>query len=45
VFLVTKAASFGIAPTFVMSLGTLVSVAEANQSAASEEPVAAVVGR
>ena len=37
----TKAASFGIAPTFAMSLGTSVSVAEADQSAASEEPVAA----
>jgi ABC-type nickel/cobalt efflux system permease component RcnA len=41
VFLVTKAASFGIASTFAMSLGTSMSVAEADQSAASEEPVAA----
>jgi two-component system, OmpR family, response regulator len=41
VFLVTKAASFGIAPTFAMSLGTSVSVAEADQSATSEETVAA----
>jgi DNA-binding response OmpR family regulator len=41
VFLVTKAASFGIVPAFAISLGASVSVVEADQSAASEEPVAA----
>ena len=38
----TKAASFGIAPAFPISLGTSVGVAETDQSPAAEEPGCAV---
>jgi hypothetical protein len=45
VFLVMKAASFGIAPALAISLGTSVGVAEADRSAAAETCCCAVASR